>query len=98
MKFMTNNNDMKLVKGINDKNLDNYFGKSQSAKPKGKVSQSNIVWEVETELEEAKKGHADCFDKMNWNDYQKNAVLEKARRDTQERIQIEAMRANIKKS
>lgn len=73
-------------------------------KPKKKIkekpSQSNIVWDIEDELDTAKKGHMVCENKMSFNDYQKLAVLEKAKIDIEERARYEAYKAataNIKK-
>lgn len=96
-KFMENNaGKMTIVKPKNGK-LDEFFG----LKKEEKTRQSNIVWGKsvagEDEFEIAKEGHRVCFDKMSFNEYQKNAVLEKARKDIAERRQIDAMRANLNK-
>ena len=93
-KFMENKKGkMGLIKPENQ-NLNEFFGIKEAEKVK--ESQSNIRWTKE-ERELLDQGHEACLDNMPLYQYQKIAILERAKKDIEEREQINAMRANIKK-
>lgn len=68
---------------------------SINVQKKAAISQSNIRW-TDEERKLLDQGRAACLDNLPLYQYQKEAILQKAKKDIEERKQIEAMRASIK--
>lgn len=96
---MTNNkNATPLTLTKSPRALDSFL-KGEEAHKEEKIEtpkQSNIRW-TEEERKSVDLGLKACLDKMPLYKYLKTAVLEKAQKDIEERKQIDAMRANLKK-
>lgn len=84
---MTKIGGMTLIKGNQDKKLDEFFG-TKKEKKKEKPYQANIILTLEEE-EELKAGHNACLEKMPLYEYTKRAVLEKAKADVERRKKID---------
>jgi hypothetical protein len=94
---MTKNNDMKLIKGINEKNLDNYFGKTKETKSESDIWRVSLLLSKEDERAINEGFEALPRKYKAIRDYFREGMLEIAKRDKEKGDKIKELMKDLDK-